>query len=442
MPNENELSEREREILRLVATGASNKQIAQKLFISTNTVKVHLRNIFAKIEVTSRTEATLYAIREGLVMTPSTQPVIIAGREADEALNLESEPIITTAVSRPQRRRMAALMGIVAVLALSVIGLSLRQLAAPAAAPTVPAVPAVPRWSQKASLPLARSGLANAVYEDYIYLIGGKTAAGVTGQLEAYQPANDRWTTLAPKPTPVSEIGAAAIGGKIFVPGGLLASGQPSDVLEFYDPRTNQWEVRTSLPEKVSGYALAQMEGKLYLFGGSNGQQVVNSVYEYNPDSDHWVKKTNLPTARAYAGAAVVNGKIYVVGGYDGKRSLAVTEVYSPELDDGSSNPWETRAPLPEGRYKMGMTSLANIIYVVGGISQTASLAQQAFLYSYQPDKWQRFETPPEPAGDDLTLAALDNYLFVLGGQNGETVYGHNMEYQAIYNQMVPIIVK
>src|SRR3954469_9061262 len=62
-----QISEREREILRLVAMGATNQQIANQLHISVNTVKVHLRNIFSKIGAASRTEATVYAIRQGLV---------------------------------------------------------------------------------------------------------------------------------------------------------------------------------------------------------------------------------------------------------------------------------------------------------------------------------------------------------------------------------------
>ena len=65
------LSEREIEILELVSQGKSNKEIAAELFISVNTVKVHLANIFTKIDVSSRTEATLYAIEHGIVASPA-----------------------------------------------------------------------------------------------------------------------------------------------------------------------------------------------------------------------------------------------------------------------------------------------------------------------------------------------------------------------------------
>src|SRR6056297_1592563 len=70
MPEENLLSHREEEILQLVATGLTNREIAQELTISPNTVKVHMSNIFSKINVSSRTEATLYGIEHGIVDVP------------------------------------------------------------------------------------------------------------------------------------------------------------------------------------------------------------------------------------------------------------------------------------------------------------------------------------------------------------------------------------
>ena len=66
-----ELTERETEVLRLLAQGQANKQIAQALHIAEKTVKVHVSNILSKLGVQSRTQATLYAIRIGLASANS-----------------------------------------------------------------------------------------------------------------------------------------------------------------------------------------------------------------------------------------------------------------------------------------------------------------------------------------------------------------------------------
>ncbi len=57
------LSRREQEVLRLIARGKSNKEIGEDLYISEKTVKNHITNIFRKIEVSDRTQAALYAIK-------------------------------------------------------------------------------------------------------------------------------------------------------------------------------------------------------------------------------------------------------------------------------------------------------------------------------------------------------------------------------------------
>ncbi len=60
------LTAREEEVLRLVATGASNREIGQRLFISELTVKMHLASIFRKLQVNDRTKAAVLAIKAGL----------------------------------------------------------------------------------------------------------------------------------------------------------------------------------------------------------------------------------------------------------------------------------------------------------------------------------------------------------------------------------------
>lgn len=61
------LTDREKEVLILVAKGKSNKEIAQELTVSITTVKSHVTNILRKLDLPSRTQAAIYAVREGLV---------------------------------------------------------------------------------------------------------------------------------------------------------------------------------------------------------------------------------------------------------------------------------------------------------------------------------------------------------------------------------------
>jgi two-component system response regulator DegU len=67
------LTDREIEVLRLLATGSTNKQIANLLWINERTVDNHVQNIYRKINVSDRAQAILYAIRKGLVSTDDTE---------------------------------------------------------------------------------------------------------------------------------------------------------------------------------------------------------------------------------------------------------------------------------------------------------------------------------------------------------------------------------
>ncbi|MBI4505660.1 MAG: response regulator transcription factor [Chloroflexi bacterium] len=71
-PAEDELTEREKDVLELIARGATNKQVARQLTISEHTVNYHVKNILGKLHVRNRAEAAARAVREGLI-GPTTE---------------------------------------------------------------------------------------------------------------------------------------------------------------------------------------------------------------------------------------------------------------------------------------------------------------------------------------------------------------------------------
>ncbi len=442
-----ELSERELEILRLVATGASNKEIGQRLSISTNTVKVHLRNIFTKVGVTSRTEAALYAVRMRMVesaavlqeeeMPASPSPIPMEAGNVPVAIEIEKE--LTLPKKRRIKRSMLALSVAVLATLLILAGALVRRSLMNVAEAGQPSATAYSRWKEHAALPTARQALAAVAYEEKIYAIGGETNQGVVGLFERYDPASDRWEQLSPKPIPVADIGSAVVGGLIYVPGGRLASGKPTDVLEAYDPAQDRWEKRASLPVPLSAYALVSYEGRIFLFGGWDGGRYLDTVYEYDPSRDLWTVRTPMPTARGFAGTALAAGKLFVIGGYDGKRALAANEIYVPDRDNGQENPWSQGKPLPQGRYAMGMTSVADIIHLLGGEGDPKTQLLSLEYFSHK-DEWQPFESPLARPWSRFSLVPLETQLYLIGGRSGDHPIGRNLSYQAIFTVLFPEI--
>jgi DNA-binding CsgD family transcriptional regulator len=432
--NQNPLTERQMEVLKLVAQGVTNKEIGRALNISENTVRKHLQNIFEKLEVSSRTEATTLAYQRGWVILPTSTPVT-----EDQAV----EPVAGEAPAagiRMDTRRLAA-VGIfgIAIVAV-VVGLLVTRQPTPASnAPHVPASD-LDRWTDAPPLSTPRMGLATIGFQGNLYAIAGDTADGPTGQAERFNPNDVGWRRLTDKPTPVRDVGAAVVGGRIYVPGGCLGDGSPTDVLEVYDPADDSWVSRAAMPQGICAYAIAAVEGKLYLFGGWDGNGYLNSVYAYDPGKDAWSTASPMPTARGYAGAAAIEGQIYVVGGYDGRRDLAVVEAYAPSDDRAGGRPWTKHDPLPDGRGGAGVVTVQSKLYILGGGWDTGR--ETDIQYDVRFDTWTPFSKPTSGLWRNMGVAVLDTRsetrIYAIGGWAGDFL-ADSRAYTALYNVKLPL---
>lgn len=456
MPDLSVLSERELEILCLLAKGKSNKEIAQELFISVNTVKVHLRNVFAKIEVSSRTEATLYAVRAGLVegmvetgANGQSEPVVApadSGTLPEEAL--PQEKVFASPAPDPSTppwwQSPWLFGGLIVLFLLLVLALSQLFQQETSATPEPTTIPVETGWEARAELTFPRFGHATAVYENQVFVIGGETSEGVVAATQRYNPETNEWTTLAKKPTAVTDVLAAVLGGKVYVPGGKTADGKVTDLMEVFDPVANRWDTGPTLPSRISGYALAAFEGKLYLFGGWDGERYSDKVYVFTPDLQEWRELATLPGPRAFLSAVVVENKIYVIGGFDGKQALNSNLIFTPERSQSNESPWKEATALPSGRYGMGVVYLADTIYVLSGVQEDQSSASQLTFHpeSNEWNTWANFEALNNPSWNHFGVAVIGARVYAMGGLVDGVPTSQNVSYQAIYILPLPVITK
>mgnify|MGYP001058957519 CR=1 FL=1 len=430
------LSDREMELLRLLATGATNREIAQELYISVNTVKVHLRNIYGKLDVASRTEATMVAVREGWIVVPGIGEEN-GGSEAERVAAASAPP-----AERWPRVPLAKRLSLVVASLLAAVALFLPQLLAVGANggqndpisgvfPTVPSGTNESRWRTRAQMPTPRTDLAVVVHGARIYAIGGVSSDGVTDKVEIYEPEVDAWVSGASKPTPVGFVAAVAVDDKIYVPGGFDAGRVPQNVLEIYDPAANAWVQGAPMPKALGAYGLAALDGAVYLFGGRAGpEQYVTSVYRYEPAADSWEELSPMAQARGFLGAAPLGDKIYVVGGYDDNAEYNACDVYDPAADG-----WTDCAPMGVPRGGLAVVAVREQLYAIGGGMDRSLVFNE--LYDSRVNVWRPIETPVREQWRGLGAGFLNPYLYAIGGYN-QGFLSVNERYQALYQVVLP----
>lgn len=469
------LSDREQEILRLVATGVTNQEIARRLVISINTVKVHMRNIFSKIGAGSRTEASMWAVHHGLVelkaqqvdevvpepdaeILPTGQEVVseIVPDALSDGSGVVSEAVavvgIEGALTAPlepisRARRIFLVASAVAALTLAFAPTVLRS-AAPvrlepgnALSDSVSAIGSgsttpSSRWAARAQMPSARTRLAVVALNGLVYAIGGDARGQPSEAVEVYNPTQNLWQIRAPKPTAVSNIAATVVDGRIYVPGGMTIDGQPTAVLEAYDPADDEWASLKPLPKPLCAYAIAALNGRLFLFGGWDGSKYVGDVYSYDPVRNEWRADAPMTEPRGFAAAGALGGKIYVVGGFDGQQEFANCDEYDPAHKEGSGSAWRKRSPMSTGRGGLAVTTANEMLFAIGGGWQNGLTYNER--YDPRANAWSSFESPINDQWRNLGVAAVGVKLYAIGGWSGDSL-SINEEYQILYRVVLPL---
>ena len=429
----NVLSDREIEVLRLVGQGKSNKEIAMDLDISVNTVKVHVSNIYQKIGVSSRTEATLFAIENGVVnpaLPQDDRPIPSEGltdvRTTDTVKHLGRNTIL-----------LLALLGasIVAIVLFLVIRHNTTDTSNSS---LMVNFSAKDRWVAYNPLPSPRSDIAAVTYESQIFTIGGNLNDGVSGSTEVFSQTENVWTSLEDKPTPVSGATAILIGERIFVPGGKTADGKVTDNLEVFDPRHSVWEEKANLPIGLSNYGLAAFEGKLYLFGGWAGSQPSDSVYYYDPDQDAWSEISKLPYPSTTVLAVQIENRIVLTGKTEPTSSETFLLSYYPNRDEPGDNPWEEGTPIPIMGDVSCFFNLLETLYAVVNDGNTTDF----LVYDEQKKDWESIGQNDALLSQNTQCSIIGGELFLIGGTNANGAPSDQLlGYKMIYSISLPSIV-
>lgn len=276
------LSERELQILRLVAEGFSNRQIAGMLDISENTVKVHVRKIFVKIQVASRTEASMYAVRHGLLVIDQPEPAV--------------EPVQETKASqlpsRWEHMRLIVVLIVSGVL-LGGVGWWWSARNSYAVRPIERGIE-IQRWNTLTPLPERTRGVQLVTVSGQLYAIGG----GLARTILQYDASQNNWLEVGNTPTMLRDGISWSDGTRAWFVDGMQQQ------LWAWDGRL--WSDLGDIPDGVQPADMVRVAGDIVLLDTINEQL--------------WVWETawmayELPSAVFYEPQIVViNDVLYMLG--------------------------------------------------------------------------------------------------------------------------------
>lgn len=422
------LSPRELEILKLVVEGNSNKEIANILTISANTVKVHLGKIFQKLNVGSRTEAVHVAIQQGLILLNS---------KAEDINSAKNTPTNDGSL----RKKLSATRFLLIVTTLFIVvlvptSLLLKQqkrsrLDIPLIAPIVNS-----NWIEIPNSPIKRTGMAITTYGNLIYLIGGTEESCVSGIIEMFDPVLLTYSQLADKPEPVKKVQTVQIRGKIIVPGGINNQNLTTDIVEVYDIMQNKWNSVSSLPKPLHSYAIAAYQGKVYIFGGNDGERLSNDVYEYDLDADQWEKIGQLPTPIMEASAVTTSDLIFLIGGKTDSGEIDTVLSFNPIAP--RSKAWKTEAPLPTKGSNLGSGDFGDLLFVSYPGANKATNPSVVYMNS-KGSTWIGNKPVYSKSENQPASTVLQGMFYIFGYTANNTIEPKALAYRVVYNVMLPI---
>ncbi len=268
-------------------------------------------------------------------------------------------------------------------------------------------------WATLAGIPRPRSELGAAVVGGRIYVVGG---FGGTAQVDCFDPTSGTWAAVADLPAGVHHPGVAALDGFVYVAGGYTDAGGATDALWAYDPATDVWEPRAPMPTARGALGLAALDGRLYAVGGARerlGGPVTGAVEAYDPAADVWQARASMLTPREHLAVAAGSGRVFAAGGRangdEGAALAGAAEGYDPVADR-----WGALPPLPTPRGGVAGVFAAGRLVVLGGERGPDAYAA-AEAYDPATGTWTML--PPLPtARHGLAGAAVDATVYAITG--------------------------